>query len=482
VLTQPIAPIDHLFLRRPDDIIKTIILKRINSYIPLSKDHLRRDKTAIRNFIYALPDSRLVDELIRHLSCSEEQAQRYVTDFLAHCEENIRGEDVTDDALHRLMDYDVAVEDRLETIWKEAHTQKVQHAQHDLDDLKKHATSVNQDITAMQKRKAALDDEIAERQAKIVRQEKLSAQIAEEMKGRIATARENVASLFAEHTILFGGQTQLAQSTSEKANDSLWLPGEMLLDEPNVLMEMNDVQGLLAENLEDIGASRDCADAFAAYLLAAYFTRTPLILTGYGGALAADALSVSLMNKTANRFLFKANNLDYRRALLVPKGEIVLFPNVPDFSTLMSQVKPSSPYMLFTTTTLREWQIESEETYDFALPIQIDLFWGANPSPERGQLTGGIFDGAVKKVKSAQALLPRGIVSPYAYEKCRTLLGLTQTMTSFGPKEQFLFQVAPTMIALNRKEQLIDIIHNESTFSSKDKLEICEKIGVYNGK
>lgn len=302
--------------------------------------------------------------------------------------------------------------------------------------------------------------------------EEIGRNIDDKIKSRLQHTKECISEFFAEYAIYAGTSIKnMENSTSESIEYNL---GKMVDEDPYEVQSMRDLFECLSENLEVVGVASEHITALAAYLIAAYANKVPLILAGYGATDIADAMSVTINNRLSDK-AYCYGKTDVTPLLGSASASNIIAVHDAFQSNCMSKllqaVAISQRYYYFILPTSEELYIEPKGIFGYALPIFTEFFVDKRSSRNWGGSMCNIefnFDN-VPKVRVG---LPKHTVSKLAFIQCSKLLAhhsvfANENAIFYG----FLLQTMPIMLALGKREELLHIIDN-AKLSDKEKEEL----------
>ncbi|GHU55264.1 hypothetical protein AGMMS49975_16830 [Clostridia bacterium] len=293
----------------------------------------------------------------------------------------------------------------------------------------------------------------------------LSENITEQVRGKIADAKGDLASFFAEYFLFCG------ESSTEINDASSVFFGSSIDENPEEHTDIKYIFEVLKENLKSAGvADKRLCSALSAYMLSAYIIHVPLIFAGFGANAIIDALSATIFNKTADKIVVKDNMFD-NKAL---KPEIIAVHNGFGCMNLILNIAKSS-YICFVAQTSEELSIEPRSMCNYALPVFTEYFLSSNETDDfYGTLSSIKYN---EKRKGRAPIFPAYVLPVLAFQNCKMLLGITSDIhKEISEYEMLLLQTLPVMISLNKREELVELL-SAVNLSDKDKIEIYKLMG-----
>ena len=451
-----------ILVRDPSEIVKNVIVKRINGCAAgLSK----ADKNTVRNFLRDCDTSSITDIIIDKLRCSESEAQTFLSDFIKHCNEYFADEDFLQGTLLDFIGSNniIATKYRLEIKdeWERDFQAEMQKSYDELSELdsknKRAMAEYNQTIDL----KTKIEADLASLQNDYDEKLRLAGDIDKQIREKITSAKGNLADFFSEYAVF---STHSASQTSPSTGNvatSTYVAGRTFSADYETI-KIGELLEYLSDNLTTIGVDYDKASVLASYLIAAYALKIPLILAGYGAVEIADAVSITLYNKTADRLYVKNENF----VDIQCNGEVVI---AYDAFGCIDKVLETTKgrFVCFVAQTSEEMSIEPRSIYNHALPLFPEYFiTGEN---EANELLGCVMQDEIlleggKTSGSIKTVLPSYCLPKLAYSRTKKLLEVAQDFYGrYDKNDVFMLQVMPIMLSLSMREQLIELISQKYT-------------------
>jgi hypothetical protein len=133
------------------------------------------------------------------------------------------------------------------------------------------------------------------------KKEEIANQINFNIRAKLNDTSENIANFFSQYA-MFSVPKQIQNIDIKKTSQNKIICGKNIDVSPFCIENKEDLIESLAYNIVNSGVSSDLSEAVAAYLIAAYTLKIPLILAGPNSVEIANALSASLKNRTADIF------------------------------------------------------------------------------------------------------------------------------------------------------------------------------------
>lgn len=464
-----------VYVKSINSIIKELITSSIRKYTSYGPTKYRH---VVRDFLQLIPDSSLADTLAEKLECDQKTAQSYMEEFLATCELYFSCKDFDSLLMQRLINGDAEIAQifmrQVSQEWTANHVSEIEKANAELARL-------NEKVTKAQRTAMEIDQAIQAKEQKTLvlnsEYNKLvdtASAIEKGISERLHKATGDVADFFAQYALFAPRQATTIVDTCIKRISV----GKVVSDQPERITDLDDLYDSLQENLNYAGVDRARCESLAAYLLAAYFNRMPLILAGYGADQIAHSLSVTLRNKYAHQ-IYDARTAGAADLSQVSDGDIVLIHNVFDMIFLKDAMEERPfLYYLISSTTAEELAIEPRGIYNYALPLFAEFFI-TMPKSECFEGYISNVDYQSKQVEKKAPLLHNEL-PPYARMMSRRIVGdMNEISNRDSQYELALLQTLPMLLLNKGSDETCDLIA-ESEFTDNEKKQMLRLIGEYD--
>jgi hypothetical protein len=472
-VTRLPASVGHELVRTPFDTVRGLLLNRLFRKTTPKKS----DRQVVRSFLESIHGTTLTDDIAAECGCDRDAADRLVQEFLRTCEEYFNAQDIDSVVFQSLIDRDADVASRFRAVveaeWIGEHEELVEATAR----LAADRDGVRAEIASLVQAKDGLTAELEQIRQEHEEQMNLGDQVADEVRRRVEAAQADVVSFLADHAMLVADRSPKSKDLLAPSHTVDLVPGGMIATDPPEIDDLEDLVASLTHNLGVAGVAREHARPLAAYLLAAYAKRVPLILAGQSGQAFADALSVTLRNKLADRvYCFNRSNLDPLNDL--PDGDVVaVYDGLQGGAMSRLLTEPRQVYMVLIALTGDEMVIEPAELYDYALPLLTRILVDkvANPSDYQPSVCRGIPETAPGVVPRPS--WPKEMPVSLARRRGRQLLDQAAGLAELSNLAPWLLQVMPLLLASGEGEVLLDMI-DQATLSDTDKNRLRSLVGV----
>ncbi|UUX91218.1 hypothetical protein [Methanoplanus endosymbiosus] len=215
----------------------------------------------------------------------------------------------------------------------------------DIKFLREEYDNVQNDIALLRVSKEQLQNDISDNQyireelSKLEQNKSTLEEINEQLKSscelKLRNIQENPGEFLGD-LALFKGlmQSGVPEKTSvaSSPNSNLFVQSAKKYgSDPSEIINPKELIDYLIDNLLNIGVSYEYSGILAEFIAGAYFTRTPLLLTGCNANLMAQAISVTLCSQTPEVISVPTGYNDYSSLINIVKnacGNVVILQNV----------------------------------------------------------------------------------------------------------------------------------------------------------
>lgn len=360
-------PLETMFTSPPETIVGGILGQHIRSFCKMS----RSVKKAVGLLLDEIDHATVMQEIEKKFACPPERAEWLLKDALTKLDLMLYA-DSGDGALFQAMiENDAALVQRMlasvEAHWQADHQEKTGQ----LQQLQQRVAELDSILTAK-------GHELSQCEASLKETQALETRIQEKVKLRLEGARGDISTLLDDYAwLLLPTQRPEPPAPTEQATSASpeSLPQEIEETE-NVILAQHNVM----TNLGDAGIFKKLEAELARYLMAAYHSRTNLLIAGAGGLGIARALSTALCGvEPTTLYPSVADHPQEVCAQIAACGtQIVVIPNALGSNTLdhMMTVADQRPekMFIFLTPFAQSLALEPRGLYQYMLPLFADCF------------------------------------------------------------------------------------------------------------
>jgi len=390
-------------LHSPIEIVKNSILERCKWKEMKAEGFSKKEFQHVNEFLKNMPDKNLLEEISNSCLCSVADAKAYVDEFLRNINKYLNADDidshVVDSIIKNHQELNARIRNEIEQQWEAENSSKIAKEHEKLDAIarqfeerQKALNKINAEISAKEEEQAALQRKIKEKQ-------QYENEVEAEIEKKFNEARENAAVFVADMVF---SQPIMNNGTSQNAIANLSAPsfeftvgkaldnGDIKEDKVNTLLDCEDI---LEDELQSgAGVAEEHCAFLASLLMSAWDTRIPLLIAGPNASAIADALSVSIDGKMADRIqcIGKYSKVPVREKSAA--HGVIVVENVfsGDWIDHIQNIMPdSNSYYIFTNPFAEDLVVEPRGLYNYMLPLFTEPYIDDVPTLE---FSGGILD------------------------------------------------------------------------------------------
>lgn len=417
---SPVYLEENLPLQDPTNTARDVILQRASWQYCKQKGLTKKEFQFVQEFLGEVPTDELTEEIAASCACSLQQTQAAVQKFSDNALQYLRGASqagaVLAQTVQRTPELMQQIQKAIAGQWKQENAEKLQMAEKILQQLEQEKTGREQELSNAKKE---LDDLLAQIDRLTTETEKkqvLADAVEQEVADRIRAARENMARFIADLPYLSSESAPQSECESRAFVAGKRLPEAGLQE----CVTWQDAHDILTDELPEAGVIRELCGDFAAFLLAAYWRKQPLILAGPNGADIADALCATLFASTANRICCgESECIASQNTILEVKGGVTVLDS--PFHTHWEQLLPMlstnrETFWILTTPYTEDLLLQPKGIWNYAVVAATELLVD-HPAPR--QYVGG---------KLSQYFgFPQRKPSPFRWKGSEVLKGLPPT-------------------------------------------------------
>ena len=488
-------PFQSVPVLNPDTVIRQAIMGRFTWPVAKGFGITRSDWKLVKDFITEVPEDEIWKEVAETCQCDEAEAKQYFAKFVERAETYIDREDFDDRLLLDLISNHRGLQEKcnllVEQQWKETHKKEIDAASEALRSLQKSAKSEQDSVELKKKEQKVLEDKLIKLSEQIEEKERLAEEVTQRVSEQIETAKRDTSAYLAKLITLNPSVGFAPISNVQDAHDFACFEDgiELANENPEVNKDGEGVIETLHFELFEAGVVEKYAFELAAFLYAAFSCHLPVLLAGPNGDSIADALSVSIYGRTADRMnCWGSCNQESIMQIGRHDNKILTIKNAFQGTWVMHlpEMLDTKTYCVVVHPYADDLAVEPREIYNYFLPILTESLTDSVPSRA---FVGGRMDDDFKHL-SPQKILP---VYDKLFRKLRmpTLLrkNLQRVLAYYrmfigqerGELES-LFSAVPYAYLTNQVNQdIFDDICSDMSVGSEMKGEISLILGESDG-
>ncbi len=508
-------PSEVVNVKDPMDIVKTVILARNSWQMFKQQGKTRGEWKNIRDFLDGLDTTNILDDIIASANCSHSEAIKMLSDFIEYARSYIDGTSIEDNILVAVIVSNPELMQRCKTLirdeWIAENKASVDEANAQLDGLrcqikdvqehiKKQKAEAEKELAAVKEKHDRLNAELQTLSEGISEKEKLAADVEAAVAQRIHQAQNNAADFIA--TLAFAPKATLDVQENIAALSNFevkthtedtgrYVSGtELNTDDLEVASTWSDMLNTISGELIEAGVASKLSLPLAAYMYAAYITKSPLLMVGPNANAIADAFSGAVFGKLAGT-LECTENYNSRSVEdchssedLVVKITNAFSPNwigrLPDITS------KEDKFYIAVHPYSEDLQIEPKSLYSYMLPLFTELFVEKKPT---GYILGGCCGRNYKEFNSVtlsnchSKILTEMHTPLIVRTRIQTLLSYMHAMLNYqNPDYDIIFALLPYAYATMQTPLILDAVQDGDKKTISISKSLRESINALYGE
>lgn len=193
-------------VKKPEEVVKEIILHNISWQNLKLEGYHREAYQKIKNYISGIKTESVTNEVKNVLSCTENEAKHYVSEFMSNVKTHLNGKTVEDKTLISLIERNEDLLKRcnkqIENEWIKENQDKIKEKEYELTNLLEMIDSSNKEIEEKNKKMKQLEEKVNLLKKDHEALEKLGSDFKMKIQEKITSAKEDVASFMSDMTFL----------------------------------------------------------------------------------------------------------------------------------------------------------------------------------------------------------------------------------------------------------------------------------------
>lgn len=469
-------------VRDPLDVVKSCVQENFGWKAAKESQWSKKEWQTAINLLKSISQTDVSRDIAEKLKCSEQDAEKYFSDFTDYVYNYMNGRDITDDIILSLLDRNDELRTRFSEIFKEEwganYQSEYSEANQKLEKLNLQFIETENQKKQLEDKVQALKNEIDTLEDQKAKKEKLAQDVEQKIKDKISAAKKD-ASDFISQMALYG---QGPYIQNENTSNDLAIQSGQCNGDVEQLSSLDSALECIEDNLDFIEDKRIYPE-ISAFLLAAYVKHQSILFAGPHGDMIADALSSAVTGKTTGKVMCDGK-YDARvwKKLNDCTDQVVLMRNIlkPDWIDNLPDFLQSTPKYCFCTCPIKEnLLLEPKGLYDYVLPIFTD---GFVKEPDRSlDWYFGIYKQKSDKKETSNKERDRNLrkfrINEYSYKRWSSLLSLAEKygLTSFG---RYLFAYYPYAYLTGQIEQLKEMMDEDTHLQDEDKKKLESILGT----
>ncbi len=508
-------PSEVVNVKDPMDIVKTVILARNSWQMLKQQGKTRGEWKNIRDFLDGLDTTNILDDIVTSANCSHPEAIKMLNDFIEYAQNYIDGTSIEDKILSAVIVSNPELMKRCKSLimdeWIAENKASVDEANAQLDGLQreikevqgfieKQKTEAEKELAAVKEKHDRLNAELQTLSEGISEKEKLAEDVEAAVAQRIHQAQNNAADFIA--TLAFAPKSTLDVPENIGALSNLevkthtedtgrYVSGiELNSDDLEIASTWMDMLSTISSELIEAGVASKLSLPLAAYMYAAYITKSPLLMVGPNANAIADAFSGAVFGKLAGT-LECTENYNSRSVEDCHSSEDLVVKIVNAFSPnwigrLPDITSKEDKFYIAVHPYSEDLQIEPKSLYSYMLPLFTELFVEKTPTD---YILGGCCGRNYKEFNSVtlskchNKILTEMHTSLMVRTRIQTLLSYMHSMLNDqNPDYDVIFALLPYAYATMQTPLILDAVQDGDKKMISISKSLSESINALYGE
>ncbi len=497
------------------DIVKTVILKRNSWTIFKQKGKTRSEWKIICGFLEGLDSTVILQDIMDEANCSHTEAKKMLDEFVRYAESYIEGTSIEDGIILAVLATNSELMERCKGLikddWIAENKASVDEANAQLDGLQreikevqgfieKQKTEAEKELAAVKENHDRLNAELQMLSEGISEKEKLAADVEDAVAQRIRQAQNNAADFiatlaFAPKAVLdvpenIAVSSELTAKTHTEDTERYISGTELNPDDLEIASTWLDVLNIISGELIEAGVASKLSLPLAAYMYAAYITKSPLLMVGPNADAVVDAFSGAISGRLAGTLDCTENySTQGVEACYASEDRIVKIVNpfspnwigrIPDI------VSKGDKFYIALHPYSEDLQIEPKSLYNYMLPLFTELFIENEPT---GHVLGGCCTKHYKEFPLAKTtrchnkILTKMRTSVLVRSKIQALLSNMHSMLNDQNLDyDVVFALLPYAYATMQTSLILDAVQDGDNKTISVSKSLSESINALYGE
>ena len=290
-------------IRNPIAVAKEIILSRATLSALRNLGLTKREAQNCQAFLKDLPVQTIYDDLSDAYSCSSDEAQQYVSEFIVRADSYLTETDLDTTTLAAAVERSSALQERCKKIlteeWQQENAEKLSAAQSELENIQTQLTEKTESIQRSEEELRVLEQKKAGIQEDIDHQIAFAEEVKANVQKHITDARQNASQFISDMAFI----SPVMSTPSVATNDNKVLFSRILIGEQGEeITDRDDFAEALGENLEAIGYEENVAIDMAETILFCIENGLPVVC-GTNASNISDCVAAMFGNAVHHAFL-----------------------------------------------------------------------------------------------------------------------------------------------------------------------------------
>ena len=458
---------DFIIVQEAEDYIKNFFIERLCWNDMKKNDFHKKDYKDFKSFLMGMRTEDFRKKVAEENLIPQEEAEEKIKSFIFNSESYFNYEDIDSKYIDDLVISHPKLRQKCIELVSAQKESEIEALDKDIEEKEAIKDKLDQKIKELEKNKNELEQSIAKQETEIGLFE-------ENVNSKISAVQNNVSDFYAQISLM---HPLLSQMFSQSQNKVSYVQGKTI-DDDKIIPYSNkrDLLDNIRVALSDAGIDDKRLDMVSAFLLSAWENRIPVLLSGPNANEVADAMSIAIHGKFADRIKCLGN---YSEITCRKAGGIVVINNIfyADWLSHVDEIiNNDANYYYVTSNFVEDLLIEPKGIFNYMVPLLTDVFISkkAKIPSEGGKRSADYVDDVseelIERCRVDRVLSKIGTSKLY-------MNNISQIMDHIGydflKKEDLnhYFVYLPYLLLTNHREYLIDNLNNNRDKVSSDCYE-----------
>lgn len=466
---------DFTLIREVEEYISKLFFNRLCWNDMKNAGFYKKDFQDFKAFLQKMPVDDFSKKIASEYVLSSDEAENQIKAFIDKAESFFNYEDVDSKYIDNLVYCHPKLRQKCIELISAQKESVIESLNKDIEEKTKQKQDIEQEIQNLKKTNRDLKLIIEKQEADVSKFE-------ETINSKISAVHDNVSDFYAQISLM---HPFLSQAFSNTKNSGTFVHGQSI-DDDKVLpySGRQDLLENIRDALSDVGIDKKMVNIVSAFLLSAWENRIPVLLAGPSANEIADAMSIAIHGKFADRIKCLGN---YSKIIYKVRDAIVVINNIfygDWISHIDEMINNDENYYYVTNNFVEDLLIEPKGIFNFMIPFLTDVFISKKPKiPSFGGKRSADYEDDAFEEPDERCRVAR-VLSKIGASKL-FINNINQIMVHISDKSlekedlNYYFVYLPYLLLTNQREYLIDNLKNNRDKVSSDCYEtISNYLGI----
>lgn len=373
----------YILTKNSNQIIKEILSEQLGWPTGKAMGYSRSTWQEIKKIMSEIPEKEIIEKIKETFICDDEDAEKRLRNFINLSHKFVDEKDINDEIIVNMFENNLNIQSIFypvaEKKWLGDNAERIEESQEQLSSLK-------QEISKMISQKEDLlanlneyDLIIKNKKEEINNLEEVQEELPEKIKKKIESSQQNINDFLSEILIKYPFfNNQNIKTFSESQDSTLINVGrDLIIQEPEICEEWEDVADIFVENLESIGINENYSILVMSYFNAIFKNLQPVLMIGPYGQKLAETISLSLTGKMpgiidCSKLNKKIINLENNDDKIIVLKNFFMSDRRNDLLELLETEKKM---FIITWPLVEDLLVEPKDIFNYMIPFFTEFFF-----------------------------------------------------------------------------------------------------------